>query len=636
MCGFIGCINTDRQKTVDIDILLKMNNALIHRGPDDEGHFINGNVGIAHRRLSIIDLSEAGRQPITNENKKIFVVFNGEIYNFKELRARLSQNGHIFSSNTDCEVIPHAYEEWGIDFIKKLDGMFAFALYDTRSQTIILAKDPFGKKPLYYYLNKNAFLFASELKAFSPHPEFSKSIDFSSFQKYLAYDYIPTPYTIFSNCYKLPQGNYLIIDTKNPSQYLKPIKYWQLKFEPKLTINENEAEYEIKRLLNNAVKKRLVSDVPLGVFLSGGIDSSCIVALMSELLPKGAIQSFNISFSDKSFDESKYAKLISERFQTKHRQEVFSYDAMLDLLPNIIKNMDEPFADPSLMPTFLLSKFTRNFVTVALSGDGGDELFAGYDTFIAAKFGDFFSIMPEFCFKFAKSISKIIPKSDNNLSSYFKLKHFLKGYLPKLDSNELRNNIWLGSFTLDQQKLILNKQRLNDQFTKIYEPSATCTKGSLSADRIDRIIDNFVCLYLHDDILPKVDKASMANSLEVRAPFLDKDFSEFVSRLPSSYKMKGLARKYLIKKAFKNILPKEILNRPKKGFGIPTSSWISGPLKNKLYDLFNPTNIEKAGFLNYSGVLDLLNNHIKHKDDNRKEIWSLMIFELWRKYHDAN
>ena len=430
MCGFVGFVNQDYTKPLDSSVLRSMSETLYHRGPDDHGYFIKSNVGIAHRRLSIIDTTVNGRQPIVNEDQSVVAVLNGEIYNYQTLKHELQSEGHVFYTKTDTEVLVHAYEKWGVLFLEKLDGMFSLAVYDINNDKLILAKDPFGKKPLYYAQQNGVFLFASELKAFSPHPDFEKSLSQQSMIKYLAYDYVPSPNCIFKNCYKLPAASYLTLDTKDVTKINKINKYWNLEYEPKLVISLEDASEKLNKLLVEAVNKRLVSDVPIGAFLSGGVDSSAIVALMVELQGRSKVKTFNIGFNEKSFDESRNAQQVANLLGTVHHEKKLDPETMLKVFPEILENLDEPFADASIIPTYLLCEFAKEHVTVALGGDGADELFAGYDTFLANRFSFLLESLPYNLIKTLRYLATHLPISEKNMDTAFKINHLLKGYNP--------------------------------------------------------------------------------------------------------------------------------------------------------------------------------------------------------------
>lgn len=638
MCGFVGLINKNIEKKVCTDILKNMNDKLSHRGPDDEGYFTNRNVAIAHKRLSIIDTSTSGRQPIFNEDKTISVVLNGEIYNYLDIRNLLTKNGHVFHTQSDTEVIVHAYEKWGIDFLNKLDGMFSLALYDIRNNRIVLARDPFGKKPLYYTMQNDMFLFASELKAFFSYPGFDKTIDMKSLNMYLAYEYVPAPYTIFKNCYKLPRASYIILDTQNPSPTPKPVSYWDIEYEPKINITEDKAIDTFRDLIRQSIKKRLMSDVPLGLFLSGGIDSSSILAFMRDLLPTENIKTFSIIFREKSYDESNHARLVAKHFSSQHHEALLEANTMVDVLDEVISNLDEPFADASIIPTFLLCKFAKKHVSVALGGDGGDELLAGYDPFIALKFAALTEKIPSSLMPYVKNMAKYVPISPSNMSIGFKFRHYLKGFVPYTRNNvELRNSLWLGSFDLDSQRSLLKPCHTTSlAYEDIYKATINHQNKKLASGKIDRLIDNYTNIYMHDCILVKVDRASMMNSLEVRSPFLDKNLASFVSHLPEKMKMKGFDRKYILKKSVADKLPSQIINRKKKGFGIPLSNWLRGNLEQTMRETFSNDNINNVGLFNSSYIDKLMSDHLTNKWDNRKELWTLLVFELWRKHNKLN
>ena len=628
MCGIVGIVNNNG--LIDINILEQMTNALNHRGPDDDGVFIsqkNGKaVGLGHRRLSIIDISKSGQQPMSNEDQTVHIVFNGEIYNFKELKKDLIDKGHIFKSNTDTEVIIHGYEEYGDQICKKLNGMFAFGLWDENQQLLILARDRYGQKPLYYFQSKEEILFASELKSLIKYPGFINEINYQSLSLYLLYEYIPAPDSIYKNVKKLSPGNLLVWQNGN----IKIKSYWDIKFNnKKIALTIPEIEKKILELLKKSIEIRMMSDVPLGVFLSGGIDSSAIVALMSELISGKNIKTFSIGFNEKSFDESFYSREVAKTFGTDHHEQILTPGIMLDILPEIISFLDEPFADASIIPTYLLSKFTRNYVTVALGGDGGDELFAGYDPFIAHVFASYYEKIPKFIHNKILKISNNLPVSTNNMSFDFKLKQFLKGIPYR---SEIRNQVWLGAFSAKEQYDIFNpdiRQLLID--FNPYESILSSINKKEFRDNIDKIIFLYSKFYLAEDILTKVDRASMAVSLEVRSPFLDVNLAEFVNSIPSKLKLKGICPKFILKKSLKSKLNRDILYRNKKGFGIPLAKWMKNDLKPILLDIFSPSKIKKQGIFNEQAIKNILEKHFQGKQDCRKQIWTLLMFQMWEK-----
>lgn len=634
MCGIAGILDTSGSLIYD-DILKRMTDILHHRGPDDGGISILRRdkiaIGFGHRRLKIIDLSDAGRQPMTNEDQTIWLTFNGEIYNFQELRDELEDKGHIFSSRTDTEVIVHGYEEYGISIIEKLNGMFAFGLWDDRKRLLLLARDRYGKKPLYYRLTGAGMLFASEIKSLLCHRHVPAHLDFQSFSRYLLFEYLPSPYCIIADVRKLPASHYLIW---RPEQPVELLPYWQIRFQEDQDAKkatQDDLEEQMISLFRKSVARRLLSDVPVGVFLSGGIDSSAIVAMMSEMVEAKSIKTFSIGFSEDSFDESRYAADVAAIFGVDHHEQIFTPDIMLDTLPALWDWLDEPFADASILPTYLLSRFTRQEVTVALGGDGGDELFAGYDPFIAHKAFKYYRKIPRFFVNaIIRPVSETMRASTDSMSLDFRIRQFLKG----VDYDApVRNQVWLGAFSWEEQKALLHPdiiQSLNGN--NPYGEIMDACRAGLFRDDIDALIFQYSRYYL-ENILTKIDRASMANSLEVRTPFLDVEFAEFANNLPSHYKLRGFKRKYLLKAALKKKLPKRIINRKKKGFGIPLSKWFKKELRPLLQDVFSESRLKRNGLFRVDAVHTLLNDHFSDKRDNRKQLWTLLMFEMWKEHY---
>jgi len=629
MCGIVGFLTSKATKVPEHEILIQMRDVLIHRGPDDEGEYSRPLddkgpfVFLGHRRLSIIDLT-GGHQPLSNEDGTVWVIFNGEIYNFKELREELKDRGHQFRTCSDTEVIVHAYEEYKENCFRYFNGMFAIGIWDEKGNRLVLARDRLGKKPLYYSFINETFLFASELKAIMAYPAFPRKVDPSSLMKYLFFEFIPCPHTIFKNARKIPAASYLIWDKKK----IEVKQYWSPFDSQKGEKNLSEAEAELRliELLKESVKRRLISDVPLGVFLSGGIDSSAITALAQKEVP-GRIKTFSIGFEDPSFDESKYASLASKYIGTEHYEQMMTPTDLLNIVPKLPDILDEPMADASILPTYLLSKFTRGNVTVALGGDGGDELFAGYPTYLAHKFADQYGRYLKFLHPTLNFLGNLLPVSDDNISFDFKVKKFLSGIgYP----DGIRNSVWLGSFPfLEIEKVLspdIHAQLRRDQ---LFEEISTYEGEYPYDDRITKLQYLDLKLYLQESILAKVDRASMACSLEVRAPFLDYEFVEFVMGLPSHYKLKGMTSKYILKRAFKKYLPDSIIHRKKKGFGVPIAKWVKGPLKELFEDLLSSDRIKREGFLDPEYVNELLEDHLANKRDNRKQLWTLLVWELW-------
>ena len=635
MCGIVGFLTSRAQNIPDYGVLREMRDSLFHRGPDDLGEYIRPLdergpfVFFGHRRLSIIDLA-GGHQPLSNENETVWVIFNGEIYNFKELREELKGRGHQFRTSSDTEVIAHAYEEYKENCFRYFNGMFAIGIWDEKRNRLVLARDRLGKKPLYYGLMNDTFLFASELKAIMAYPTFPRKVDPISFMKYLFFEFIPCPHTIFNDAKKLPPASYLIWNRKG----IEIKEYWApFNLEGQKPLPEAEAEHRVMDLLRQSVKRRLISDVPLGVFLSGGIDSSAITAFAQMEAP-GKVKTFSIGFEDPSFDESKYAWLAAKHIGTEHHEQTMTPSDLLNIVPHLPDILDEPMADASILPTYLLSKFTREHVTVALGGDGGDELFAGYPTYLAHKFAMKYDRYLKGLYPAINFFGNLLPVSDDNISFDFKVKKFLSGIgYP----DAIRNSVWLGSFSFpDLWKALSSDTVAQFDKMKLVEEIISYEKGFPLKDQIGLLQFLDMKLYLQEAILVKVDRASMACSLEVRDPFLDYELVEFVMGLPSKLKLKGFTSKYILKKAMKNWLPDEVINRPKKGFGVPIAKWVKGPLKELFEDLLSSDRIKREGFLNPEYVTTLLQDHLVNKKDNRKQLWTLLVWELWvNRYHPS-
>lgn len=622
MCGIAGYFGKG-----DSAILKNMADTLLHRGPDDEGYYEDGEVGIAHRRLSIIDLSPSGHQPMANEDQNIHIVFNGEIYNFQELKQGLGSR-HKFKGTGDTEVIAHLYEEIGTEVFSKIKGMFAIALYDKAQKKLFLARDGMGKKPLYYGIFSGTLLFGSELKALMAHTSFKKKLDIASFNKYFQYEYVPTPHTIFQNVFKLEPGHYVTYDGK----ILTKTKFWDVSFEAnkeEVSLNDTIARFD--ELLYDGVKKRLIGDVPLGVFLSGGIDSSTIAYYAQKIArDTGAkpVQTFSIGFTEDSFDESKYARQVATFLGTEHHEKILSAKEGVALIPEIFSLLDEPTADASIIPTYLLSRFTREYVTVALGGDGGDELLCGYDTFRAHRFAGIYEKVPEVLRKqILEKMVPLLPLSHKNMSFDFKVKKFIAGFY---GDKRYRNQRWLGAFDKEERKKLFNQEiREKTENLNEFEDIDNYLNGLSTNDYYDQLTYLYLRTYMMDDILVKVDRASMYNSLEVRAPFLDTDIVEFLVNLPLSYKLRGLTTKYLLKKLMDGKLPHNIIYRKKKGFGIPLAEWLSGELKHLVLDLLGEERLKKQGLFDPAYVAGLLDDHFLKRADNRKPIWTLLVFQMW-------
>jgi len=643
MCGIAGEVRFGANP--ERDAIGRMTEVLIHRGPDDEGFLFDGPAALGHRRLSILDI-EGGSQPMSRE--RCSIVFNGEAYEFEELRRTLQARGHVFTTRSDTEVALRAYLEWGELFTERVQGMFALAIWDARQKKLVLARDRLGKKPLYFALARRAtwikqpgrtdsvavadrLLFGSELKALIAHGAMPRDLDQDALVQYLAAEYVPSPDSILEAAGKLPAGHVAIFDERG----FRVRRYWQPPVpssSKRLTpAEQTEAADELERLLDSAVARRLVADVPVGVFLSGGIDSSAITALAVRHHQR--LATFSIGFHEQTFDESRFAKLAADRFGTQHHTEVLSGDACLDEIPHAVECLDEPFADPSVLPTLLLSRFVRKHVTVALAGDGGDELFAGYDPFLAHRVASWGARLPQPAQALLRRAASMLPASSKYMSLDFRLKQFLRGLSA---SDSLRHQVWIGSFVPDELVNILDPAlhpRLRNEivYREVLAEAGRAARAGVLPGSIDEALQFYLTRYLTDDILVKADRAGMAASLEVRAPFLDTHVVEFVAKLPWQEKLGWSQTKVLLRRVLHGLLPEEILTRPKKGFGIPVASWIRGRLKELFEDLFSPASLARSGVFKPKETRALLDRHLTGAVDLRKPLWTIAMFLLWQR-----
>lgn len=625
MCGICGIVSLDHSAGVDTQSLKRMNDALKLRGPDDEGYHTDRGVGLAMRRLSIIDL-EGGHQPISNETGTKWIVCNGEIYSSVSLRSSLQHHGHTFRTHSDVEVILHAYEEYGVDFVRFLNGMFAFAIWDSDEQKLILGRDRTGIKPLYYTLHNNTLLFSSELRSLLAHEGVSKNIDFISLDQYLTFEYVPSPRSIIKNVFKLPPGHILEFSVRGG---LSVRQYWDFSFEKSESrppLNCNELADQFIDTLKTSVGLEMLSDVPLGVFLSGGLDSSSVAA-MAMRISKDPIKTFTLQFDDASFDESYYADIVARHIGSDHHVKRVNHAEILDTINLIPKIIDEPLGDSSIVPTYILSKFAREHVKVVLGGDGGDELFAGYPTLKAHRLVEWYERLVPHVLR-SSILPKIVsslPVSFNNISFDFKARRFLSGRGVPMG---IRHHNWLGSFTDSEKARLLHPDlhyRELDGYHILTDHSRRCD----ATNPYNQILYWDMKLYLEGDILFKVDRASMASSLEARVPLLNLAMLRFAETLPISYKLRRFEGKYLMKKAMLKLLPREIVYRKKKGFNIPVGKLMQGELKPMLLDYLSSDRLKRQGFFNHKEVTRLIDDHLKSRADNRKQLWTLLMFQRW-------
>ena len=643
MCGICG--EVDFHRGVKAEPIRRMCKVLTHRGPDDEGMvFVKGNqrvevgnslefspvencfeVAMGHRRLSIIDLSATGHQPMCNEDGKIWIVFNGEIYNFQKIREELEKKGHSFKSKSDTEVILHAYEQWGVECLSHFRGMFAFAIWDSNLQRLFMARDRLGKKPLVYFSQNGRFAFASEIKALLQLPNIEREVNDIAIHHYLTYQYVPSPDTIFNGIKKLLPAHYLLYDRDGG---LKVERYWKLNFSSSTQndMNPQEVSERIRTGLEESVKLRLISDVPLGAFLSGGVDSSLIVGIMARMSRK-PVKTFSIGFEEKEFNELTYARLVSKHFATEHHEFIVKPNA-IEILPKLVWHYNEPFADSSAIPTYYVAKMTKDYVKVVLTGDAGDENFAGYPRYFRSKLLIFFLKMP-------KSLRRdFFPPLLRGIAQFhWREKTFnrLAAYIESISSNQVRNYA--------EQVTICNTKGKEDLYSYDFNQ---IMKGTDSVeyllskfdevrrnDLIDQLLYLDINTYLPEDLLVKMDIATMANSLEARVPFLDHQLMEFIATIPSSLKLRGTVAKYILKEAFKEFLPEVIFKRRKMGFGVPVSRWFRNELKDYVYEILLDSRTLNRGYFKKEGIERVLNDHIELRYDHSAKIWALLFLEIW-------
>jgi asparagine synthase (glutamine-hydrolysing) len=593
-----------------------MNEALVHRGPDSEGYLVDGPVGLAARRLSIIDL-EGGDQPLGNEDGTVQVVQNGEIYNYRELRERLIADGHRFRTRSDTEVLAHLYEQHGLDFLQELRGMFALALWDAPRSRLVVARDRFGIKPLYYAEVGGTLSFASELKALLRQPGFPREVDLEALQAFLAFNSIPAPYTAFAHARKLPPGHALVWEGGSPrlERFARPA--------PVAASEQRDGSAralatELLAELRDSVRAHLVADVPVGVLLSGGVDSAALTALAA--LESGEpVKTFSIGFEEESFNELERARLVAERYGTDHHELVLRPDAA-ELLPELVDAFDEPFADSSAIPTYLVSQLAAEHVKVALSGEGGDELFGGYYTYVADRIAPYAAPAATL----ARPLVERLPSSSDKVSFDYKAKRFVRAAgLPPL----ARHHGWKEIFSADARaELVRADRRAEFDPVGFYEPRYAETEG---ADPLARLQDVDLGIYLVDDLLVKTDRASMAHSLETRVPFLDNLLAEFALSLPPRHRVLGFSKKRLLRRAVAPLLPRSIVNGRKQGFSIPLAAWLRGELEPFARDALSAETIGRQGFFDPAAVQRLLAAHVEGREDYSRQLWGLLAFTSW-------
>lgn len=620
MCGITGYINNS-DRPVERGVLERMNRAIIHRGPDEDGFYVKENVGLAMRRLSIIDLA-GGQQPIHNEDRTKWIVYNGEIYNFQELRDDLEKRGHRFYTHSDTETIIHLYDEFGEGCLDRLRGMFAFAIWDESEKSLFVARDRVGKKPLLYSHRPNGdLIFGSEFTALLEHPSIGRDIDREAIDSYLSYLCVPAPMTAYREIRKLEPGHWL----KWKNGEIETERYWQPDFSKKIKISEEDAIGETTRLLRESTKLRLISEVPLGAFLSGGVDSSTVVALMAEE-SSSPVKTFSIGFEEQDFSELKYARRVAEHVGAEYHEFVVRPDA-LEVLPTLVEHYGEPYADSSAIPTYYVSRETRKHVTVALNGDGGDESFAGYERHAAMRLAEAYRRVPKFLRKaFVETPVGLVPTSELKRSRARDAKRFLQAAnLPKTE----RYFRWMSTFDRRAKKEI---------YTDEFAASLNGTNASQYMDRwfgsngsgvVDAAMLNDLMTYLPNDLLVKVDIASMANSLEARSPFLDHKVIEFAASLPESLKMRRFETKSLLKKVASRLVPPDVIYRRKMGFGVPVGKWFRGEMRSFVSEVLLSDKALDRGIIRPEALRRYVTEHTSGERDHQFQLWTLLMLELW-------
>lgn len=622
MCGIAGVVARDSNRSLDPAVIGRMVETLHHRGPDDTGMVTLPGVSLGLKRLSIIDVA-GGRQPIENEERNITFVGNGEIYNYRGLRDELLAKGHRFRTGSDMEVVVHGYEEWGDEVVSRLGGQFAFALWDGRRKRLLTARDRAGEKPLYYYEGRDDIVFASEIKSLLSRSDVPRRLDPEALDLFLTYEFVIAPRTIFQGIKKLPPAHAMSVECGEVEIW----PYWRA---PETVIEgRSEAEWasELRETLAAAVSSQMMSDVPLGAFLSGGVDSSTIVALMAEASER-PIKTFSIAFREGSYDESAYAREISTRFGCEHREETIDFD-VVRLFDRLVVHLDEPFADTSLFPTFLVSEVASKDVKVVLSGDGGDELFAGYDWYVADRLARALSRFPgPTALRWLHAASERFPPSEKKKGLVNKVKRFLAGARM---TPELEHYRWLSHLPLEDKRELYS-EGLRASLGS-FDPQAPVVDrlSGTRGDLLNRQLAADFELFLADDILVKVDRMSMATSLEARAPFLDKDVVELAFRMPGSLKLRGSERKYILKKAMADKLPPRILNRRKEGFSIPIKNWLrnENELRPLMESLLSRERVEARGLFRWPAVETRIREHVSGKKNHAHQLFPLMVFERW-------
>ncbi len=627
MCGICGILRFGSPDGESAGPLIeRMTDTLEHRGPDDRGTWQNCRIALGSRRLSVIDLSRAGHQPMSNEDGSVHIAFNGEVYNFRELKERfaLAERGHVFRSRTDTEVLIHLYEELGLEMVPELNGMFAIAIWDSRSATLHLIRDRYGIKPLFYQQDPHFLRFGSEIKAILADARVPRKPSLQSLHDFLTFDYVPGPQTAFEHVHELPPAHCMSIDSEGRETTRR---YWEPSFDTDESMPEDEAVRRARELLDGAVQRQLVADVPVGVMLSGGLDSSTLVALMHQQ-GRRSIHTYSVGFDDPSFNELPYARTVSRLFGTLHHEVTVTPRLVRDLLPKYLTYIDEPYADGSAIPTYYVCQLARGEVVVLLSGEGGDEAFAGYETYAAYQASRWFRRVPRWIRNgLLAPAANLLPVSPKKLSFEFKLKRFLGG----LDLPPAQAHLWWRIVLTEAQKRQLYSPRVLEQiepqnsdrhFLEVFGRSA-------AKDALNRLLHIDSSVFLPDDLMIKNDRMSMAHSLEARVPLTDHDLTDFMTRVPVRLKLPGLRKKHLLRRAMGDLLPPRILNKKKVGLEMPYSGWLRRELKDVLLAYCAPHRVLETGLFRPEAVNALLEDHFAGRVDHGRALWGLLNYMMW-------
>jgi asparagine synthase (glutamine-hydrolysing) len=625
MCGISGILYSDPGRVVEREIIEKMNGVIRHRGPDSDGFYLRPGVALAMRRLAIVDL-QTGDQPLANESNDVWIVFNGEIYNAPALRADLEKRGHVFRTHSDTEAIVHLYEEHGLDCVRHLRGMFAFAIWDEKRRRLLIARDRVGKKPLYYAEHDGALLWGSELKCLLQYPGFPREVDAEALHHFLTLQYVPDPLSALRHARKLPPAHRLVWEGGRVTIE----RYWELDYREKWTAPEAELRAEVRRQAEDAVRIRLMSDVPLGAHLSGGIDSAIVVGLMAGMMNR-PVKTFSIGFEEAAFNELHHARAVAEKFKTEHHEFIVAPKA-LEVLPELVAHFDEPFADAAAIPTWYLAKMTREHVTVALNGDGGDEAFGGYQRYYADPLADLYRLVPSSLrHGIFDRLAGLLPRGSGPVESSIPtaLRHLTRAADLPVSASVVR---W-GSFFTEEEKddLYTGEMRAQLRARPSWQLLDESFRHALADSRIDRTLSTDVLNYLPGALLPKVDRMTMAHSLEARSPFLDHQLLEFAARLPTDCKVRGTTTKRILRETFADVLPPSIAGRGKMGFSVPLGSWFRESLREPVREILFGSDARLYHHLRRERVQVLFDENVHGRQDHGKRLWALLNLEVWLK-----